>query len=648
MSGTAHAVAQAAPARTAAKAQKPIAVNTPGDAFEREAHMMSEDILYLPPGYAFAPGLSVYGGDNNKRAPSIVDDVLNDTGMPLDTSIRLFMEPRFGHSFSHVRVHYDAKAKESAAAVNAKAYTVGSDIVFGEGQYDTSSEKGVQLIAHELAHTVQQNGTTASAFLQRDLVDDARELLSYSFWGDWAITDSDATEALELLGKIDPPKLKQELIKLGQKYVTRLLDNLPDSAKTGAVYTRVIEAIGPSGILPYAVDLLSYSWYSDWAITDAEVSQVFNLYENLPESDREQFFTQLHASKRLGRLIDNSNENHHKKYIQPWLKSLTKGKTTLPQRDILHVIVEESDNVDTTILATEVRFNLAVGPSKDANYPGVPWKIGKLRQTYLVLEKLPESHVARNKELDYLGQYTKDSEVEMQGDIRVTSTVAGAYGDRSLNINTADSEDFVNTVIHEAGHAVDEQLGWTNSAEPAKPERGGWKQYQGNFRDFAKDMFADSNGGLKKLTPQQQDDVATRMIIAMARKKLDKIKDDVEALPWYAGLSKDDKRDIKRDKAFVALPIAIDDAWQKAPDGGEHLGDHVYQKSYSRWTRYRHEARSRMLTPYQFRDVAEWFAECYAFYYEPDPRGKGAKLAEKDPSTKTYFDTHVDTLPPSR
>jgi hypothetical protein len=71
------------------------------------------------------------------------------------------MESRFGHDFSRVRVHADGKAAESARAVNARAYTVGPNIVFGAGQYEPSSIKGQRLLAHELAHTVQQGGADA-------------------------------------------------------------------------------------------------------------------------------------------------------------------------------------------------------------------------------------------------------------------------------------------------------------------------------------------------------------------------------------------------------------------------------------------------------------------------------------------------------
>lgn len=81
---------------------------------------------------------------------------LRGSGQPLDPDIRAFMEPRFGHDFSKVRVHADAKAAESAQAVNAHAYTIGHDVVFGTGQYPPQTSEGQRLVAHELTHVVQQ------------------------------------------------------------------------------------------------------------------------------------------------------------------------------------------------------------------------------------------------------------------------------------------------------------------------------------------------------------------------------------------------------------------------------------------------------------------------------------------------------------
>lgn len=94
--------------------------------------------------------------------PSSVDDTLSRAGRPLDADTRGFMEERFGHDFSGVRVHDDSAAAASAREVDAQAYTVGRHLVFGDGQYQPHSEPGRHLLAHELAHTVQQQGLQRS------------------------------------------------------------------------------------------------------------------------------------------------------------------------------------------------------------------------------------------------------------------------------------------------------------------------------------------------------------------------------------------------------------------------------------------------------------------------------------------------------
>jgi outer membrane protein OmpA-like peptidoglycan-associated protein len=90
--------------------------------------------------------------------PPIVHEVLGSTGQPMNSDTRSFMESRFGHDFSQVRVHVDSKANKSAQEVNALAYTVDRNVVFGTGQYSPHTSAGLKLLAHELTHVIQQAG----------------------------------------------------------------------------------------------------------------------------------------------------------------------------------------------------------------------------------------------------------------------------------------------------------------------------------------------------------------------------------------------------------------------------------------------------------------------------------------------------------
>lgn len=75
---------------------------------------------------------------------------------PLHPDVRTEMEARFGCDFGSIRVHQDSTAAQTAQAIHARAYTVGEDIVFGEGEYSPQAMEGRKLLAHELAHVVQQ------------------------------------------------------------------------------------------------------------------------------------------------------------------------------------------------------------------------------------------------------------------------------------------------------------------------------------------------------------------------------------------------------------------------------------------------------------------------------------------------------------
>lgn len=139
-------------------------VSQPGDRWEQEADQMADAVLRQGPAPAAAPKTpgqlppvsKVPKTPLTSDIPTSVGTVLESAGQPLDTRMRAMMESRFGHDFSHVRVHTGPQAAKSAEDVNAKAYTVGKDVVFGAGEYTPGTQQGQKLLAHELAHTLQQ------------------------------------------------------------------------------------------------------------------------------------------------------------------------------------------------------------------------------------------------------------------------------------------------------------------------------------------------------------------------------------------------------------------------------------------------------------------------------------------------------------
>ena len=145
--------------------QAKLEVSQPGDALEQEADRVAEQVLRMSqPAHPDNPEahkstalrVSRYASGSpapsSPEAPPIVHDVVRSPGEPLDPATRAFMEPRFGVDFSQVRVHTDAASQESAAQIQARAYTVGQHITLGNG----ASESDRRLMAHELTHVVQQ------------------------------------------------------------------------------------------------------------------------------------------------------------------------------------------------------------------------------------------------------------------------------------------------------------------------------------------------------------------------------------------------------------------------------------------------------------------------------------------------------------
>jgi Domain of unknown function (DUF4157)/Pre-toxin TG len=152
-----------------------------GDPREHEADTLADQVLRTPDAaIAIASATSRISykcaacEEEEQRAnqttaavdmPSLVHHVLRARGRRLDDATRGFFEQRFRHDFSNVRIHAGAAAAQSAQALNARAYTVGQDIVFGPGEFLPGTQAGRRLLAHELTHVVQQAGGAASPAL---------------------------------------------------------------------------------------------------------------------------------------------------------------------------------------------------------------------------------------------------------------------------------------------------------------------------------------------------------------------------------------------------------------------------------------------------------------------------------------------------
>jgi hypothetical protein len=147
-------------------------VSAPGDPLEAEADQAAEEVLQRKASCECdgtcescaaddsEPVLRKAEGGTGSSSLAVPDRFTESlgAGRPLDSSMRSWFEPRFRHDFGSVRVHTDPAAAASAQAIDAVAYTAGRDIVFGDGQYAPGTASGQKLLAHELAHVIQQGG----------------------------------------------------------------------------------------------------------------------------------------------------------------------------------------------------------------------------------------------------------------------------------------------------------------------------------------------------------------------------------------------------------------------------------------------------------------------------------------------------------
>lgn len=144
--------------------QRRLVIGATDDPLELEADRVADQVMSGPVhSRNVAPGIQRFSDQSAGQREVVsasVEQVLTSPGRPLDAALQQDMGRRFGHDFSHVRVHTGPLAEQSAREVNAQAYTVGHDVVFDAGRFAPGSAEGRKLIAHELTHVVQQGAAS--------------------------------------------------------------------------------------------------------------------------------------------------------------------------------------------------------------------------------------------------------------------------------------------------------------------------------------------------------------------------------------------------------------------------------------------------------------------------------------------------------
>ena len=228
-------------------------------------------------------------------APPVVHAVLRSPGQPLDAATRIFMEPRFGRDFGDVRVRSDSVAAASARAVGARAYTVGSSIAFSDGEYRPGAELGRRLLAHELAHVVQQGdqqrtpgGNTLPARLQRKTAEET---------DDEALVEAYLTPHIGLVG-LEPPDIKglarllnNSLRGHGFEYVRRIFGHIPSGLEDD-VASEMVSHIDDRALHAYAAGEegrktlnVLYKAMITGSVSDVERKESTRIRDSMPKGD---------------------------------------------------------------------------------------------------------------------------------------------------------------------------------------------------------------------------------------------------------------------------------------------------------------------------------------------------------------------------
>ena len=173
---------------SSAKFQPKLNINTPGDKYEQEADRVADQIMQMPAplhnGTTDTIGnvssivqrkcskceeedelqTKSNGQTTQTVSPALSNQIQNTKGggKTMDASTKDYMSSRFNKDFSAVRIHTDSKAIQMNSVVNSRAFTVGNDIYFNQGQYNPAFGEGKRLLAHELVHTIQQGGIRSS------------------------------------------------------------------------------------------------------------------------------------------------------------------------------------------------------------------------------------------------------------------------------------------------------------------------------------------------------------------------------------------------------------------------------------------------------------------------------------------------------
>ena len=509
-----------------------------------------------------------------------------------------------------------------------------------EGVTPEANEEHVR--ESELATILAEREATAIAERETALTE-IDELLSYGAF-DWAITDAEATRALNLLGGLHITQLRNAV---GRIDAVRLVDNLPAAARRTPSFAKVIVALGPAHLQPVVQELLSYGLF-DWAITDNDVRTIGEILDCLDDAGKETFLRALPPA-----------------FLSRYTSNLNHGTTSNELFRTLFDIIPDTSLVQLKQVMG-ARFNIDLDGSwfnRWRNDIEADWDAAGLRRLYEIFETLPPGHIENNPDLDVFLREGDSSDGSGWYQGGASDTVGMKYTDPTLigpGFGSVDVPDgsggttnvglhnnvnsFTAVVRHEIGHSVDANIGASSSGGYVRTaaNAGAWETY-GSAGGFVRAIIA-AGGGMSGHGYPDEDVYEEAMH--------DAVDDEVD---FVAALN-DVDASVAAPTSSVSGPVAAvfekalwhpkQSPWYRKPNRTPVGGRQWHQTYDGRdFTSFLASARTNNgVSGYQFRAPGEWFAEAYAVYYsdQDGTDAPGTRLRTRDSATASWFDTNVD------
>ncbi|MDH5651341.1 MAG: DUF4157 domain-containing protein [Gammaproteobacteria bacterium] len=275
------------------------------------------------------------------------EDYINSVqgqGQPLMESERGFFEPRFGHSFSRVRVHTDGRAAQTARQINAQAFTIGRDIFFGAGHYQPATTSGRQLLAHELTHTIQQSGISPLPGNQTLTKPERRLSASIQPLNRAAFTTQSTSELGVMMRKTEAEPMgttKEDSVEDLVEWIVDFLKETPEDTK-GVVNTRLAGL--PPGKMMQVLE---------------QVQQRMASERPLPREDKQAEDKTAESENKATSQSDRDANEAQARNTQ------TEDKVG---EDTATTMADETESVDETMSETSSDTSSETKPDKDATF----------------------------------------------------------------------------------------------------------------------------------------------------------------------------------------------------------------------------------------------------------------------------------------